>query len=52
VQLDGEPFASCAPPQVYNPVSIGRHVFEVRAVDDEGDRDPSPARNKFNRVAK
>ena len=50
--FDGAPFASCASPQVYNDVSIGRHRFEVRALDDEGDRDPSPAKRRFTRVAK
>ena len=50
--FDGAAFASCASPQVYNDVSIGRHRFEVRALDDEGDRDPSPAKRKFTRVEK
>jgi hypothetical protein len=50
--LDKAPFTACASPQVYNPVSRGKHRFEVRAIDDEGDRDPSPARAKFTRVEK
>ena len=50
--IDKAPFAACASPQVYNPVSLGKHRFEVRAIDDEGDRDPSPARAKFTRVEK
>jgi hypothetical protein len=41
--LDGGPFHPCSSPENINRLSEGRHIFLVRAVDEEGDADPSPA---------
>lgn len=46
-RLDGAPFAPCAPPLMYPSVSDGAHVFDVRAVDPAGNRDPSPASHSW-----
>jgi len=42
-QLDGSGFASCTTPQNYTGLSAGSHTFEVRAVDNAANVDPSPA---------
>jgi len=41
--LDGGAYYGCSSPENINGPSEGRHVFEVRAVDAEGNADPSPA---------
>jgi CSLREA domain-containing protein len=41
--LDGGAFYSCSSPENIARLSEGRHVFEVRAVDGQGNADPSPA---------
>jgi hypothetical protein len=52
--LDGEPFAECVAPVNYPdvdlgtpPMSVGPHTFEVRAIDEAGNIDPSPARHTW-----
>ena len=41
--LDGEAFVDCEPPMLYEgPLAAGEHVFQVRAVDSEGNVDPTP----------
>jgi hypothetical protein len=42
--LDGAAWASCASPTTYSVSSEGHHVFQVAAVDGDGDLDPTPAR--------
>ena len=44
-RLDGAPFSPCDEPdsQSYTGLSEGQHTFEVRAIDAQGDADPSPA---------
>ena len=43
--LDGGPWESCTTqPRRYQDLALGHHVFEVAAVDADGDRDPTPAR--------
>lgn len=42
-QLDGGPYAPCASPTSYGPLSTGQHTFQVRAIDSQGYVDPSPA---------
>jgi subtilisin-like proprotein convertase family protein len=45
-RLDGQPqFVPCDSPgsQSYTGLSEGQHTFEVRAIDADGDADPSPA---------
>ena len=41
--LDGAPFATCGSPQEYAGLADGEHGFEVRAVDEAGNVDASPA---------
>jgi hypothetical protein len=41
-RIDGKPFRSCASPFVAK-IGLGRHRFEVRAVDPQGKADRSPA---------
>jgi parallel beta-helix repeat protein len=41
--LDGKDFAACTSPQSYTGLSAGEHTFEVRAVDEAGKADPTPA---------
>lgn len=44
-RLDGQSFAPCQAPgsQSYSGLSQGQHTFEVRAIDAQGEADPSPA---------
>jgi hypothetical protein len=46
-KLDGKPFRSCRSPFTSRRLAPGRHVFQVRARDDAGQPDPSPARYGF-----
>jgi hypothetical protein len=50
-RLDGRAFRSCHSPFTVKPLRLGRHVFEVRARDDSGRRDRSPARCVFKVTA-
>ncbi|HEX7255365.1 MAG TPA: right-handed parallel beta-helix repeat-containing protein [Gaiellaceae bacterium] len=42
--LDGAPFSPCVSPKTYenSELSVGQHTFEVRAVDEAGNVDPTP----------
>jgi parallel beta-helix repeat protein len=42
-RLDGAAFSACTSPVSYTALSIGVHVFDVRAIDYLGNIDPSPA---------
>jgi hypothetical protein len=46
-KLDGKPYRSCRSPFTSKKLSLGRHVFRVRARDDSGKLDPSPASYAF-----
>ena len=46
-RLDKTPFRSCKAPIVYRNLAPGRHRFEVKAIDDTGIVDPTPARRTF-----
>jgi hypothetical protein len=48
-QLDGNGFAPCISPQPYN-VSDGSHTFSVRAIDEVGNVDGSPASSNWTVV--
>ena len=41
--LDGAPFIPCTSPLSYEGLSVGDHVFQVRATDAEGHVDQTPA---------
>jgi hypothetical protein len=41
--LDGLPFAGCVSPQQFVGLSGGSHTFAVRAIDQVGNADPTPA---------
>jgi|GEM_PF-366839 len=41
--LDGAPFAPCTSPINFTGLPEGTHTFQVRAVDADGDVDPTPA---------
>jgi parallel beta-helix repeat protein len=41
--LDGAAFAACTSPRLYSGLPEGEHRFEVRALDQAGNVDPSPA---------
>lgn len=42
-RVDAEPFAACVSPYVVPVLSVGSHEFQVRAVDSQGNPDPTPA---------
>jgi hypothetical protein len=46
-KFDGKPYRSCRSPFAAKRLSLGRHVFRVRARDDSGTPDPSPATYAF-----
>jgi hypothetical protein len=46
-KLDGKPFRTCHSPFTSGKLLPGRHVFRVRARDDSGTPDPSPASYAF-----
>ena len=45
--LDGAAFSACTSPQSYSALADGPHTFEVRAVDQAGNADPTPAARSF-----
>jgi hypothetical protein len=51
-QLDRKPFRPCRPPFTTKPLALGHHSFRVRARDESGKLDPSPAFYGFRVVAK
>lgn len=46
-RIDKRPFRPCKSPYTAKPLSPGGHVFKVRARDDSGTADPSPASYAF-----
>jgi Protein of unknown function (DUF1566) len=41
--IDGAAFAACTSPQSYSGLAAGSHTFQVRAQDEAGNLDPTPA---------
>jgi hypothetical protein len=50
-KLDDKPFRSCRSPFTSRQLALGRHTFKVRARDDSGKLDPSPASYGFKVLA-
>jgi photosystem II stability/assembly factor-like uncharacterized protein len=48
-RLDAGSFAACTSPVTYPGVSRGKHTFHVRAIDNKGFKDPSPASFQWTR---
>jgi hypothetical protein len=46
-KLDGKPYRSCRSPFTTKKLSPGPHLFKVRARDDSGGLDPTPATYRF-----
>ncbi len=46
-KLDSESFEACNSPKFYSNLPDGAHSFAVRATDQSGDTDPSPATRNF-----
>jgi hypothetical protein len=46
-KLDGKAWGSCKSPKTYKGLKPGRHTFRVRATDQAGNRDPSPAKRSW-----
>ena len=42
-RLDSEAFAACTTPKVYSGLANGSHTFQVRAIDQAGNTDSTPA---------
>lgn len=42
-QMDGGGFSACTTPANFGPLTDGSHTFEVRAIDNAGNVDPTPA---------
>jgi hypothetical protein len=51
-KLDAKPFKACRSPFTTKQLTLGRHTFKVRARDQSGKLDPSPASYGFKVVAK
>jgi hypothetical protein len=51
-KFDGKPFKRCRSPFTARRLSLGHHVFRVRAEDGTGTLDPSPAAYAFELVSK
>lgn len=46
-KLDDGPFESCLSPRTYTKLKKGTHSFQVRAKDQAGNVDPTPAAQTF-----
>ena len=46
-KLDGKPYKSCTDPVKYKKLKKGNHTVSVRAVDQDGHKDSTPAKQAF-----
>jgi len=46
-KLDGQSYKNCGSPRTYSSVSNGNHVFRVKAIDQFGNPDPTPAKFRW-----
>lgn len=51
-KVDGKPFRGCRSPFTAKQLTLGRHTFKVRARDESGKLDPTPASYRFTVIAK
>jgi hypothetical protein len=51
-KLDGGNWRNCSSPKVYERLSKGEHTFKVRAIDADGNVDPTPAARTWRIVSK
>jgi hypothetical protein len=49
-KLDRKPWKRCSSPKTIKHLDEGRHKFKVRAIDAAGNRDPTPAKDRFRVV--
>jgi subtilisin family serine protease len=49
--IDGSAFTSCTSPRTYTGLGVGEHTFRVRALDQAGNVDQSPATHPWRIVA-
>lgn len=49
-RLDSGSWSSCSSPKSYQNLAAGNHIFEVRATDQAGNTDPTPATRAFTVV--
>jgi len=49
-RLDGASFAACTSPVTFSELADGTHTLEVRARDQAGHEDPTPARHSWSVV--
>lgn len=51
-KIDAKPFRACRSPFTTKQLTLGPHTFKVRARDESGKRDPTPASYGFRVIAK
>ncbi len=49
-KLDKKPFKPCTSPKRVKHLDGGKHKFQVRAIDESGNVDPTPAKDRFKVV--
>ncbi len=47
-KLDADPWEACTSPQQYTALAQGAHTFQVRAINAEGEPDPTPAQASWS----
>ena len=51
-KLDKNAWKKCASPETIKNLDKGKHAFQVRAIDEAGNKDGSPAKDKFKVIRK
>jgi hypothetical protein len=50
-RMDGAPFQACVSPHTVSSLTPGAHTFEVRAIDEAGNIDPTPEHRAWTAIA-